>query len=102
VAQIPGCCRANTFIRLRSNYGIFVAESDGLREFFRVSVTTALIVVIVVVVVVVVVVAAALIVRRTRRRAALRAQFGTEYDRTVQAGGSRREAERELDAPSGH
>ena len=58
--------------------------------------TTTLIVVVVVAIVVVVVVAAALIIRMARRRAALRAQFGTEYDRTVQAGGSRREAEREL------
>jgi len=48
----------------------------------------------VVVVLAIIAVAAALITRRRR----LRRQFGPEYERTVEGTGSRREAERELDA----
>lgn len=56
----------------------------------------AMIVGIVIVVVIVVGAAVALTMRTTQRRSQLRDQFGSEYDRTVKSGGSRREGEREL------
>lgn len=56
----------------------------------------AMIVGIAIIVVIAVGAAVALVMRTTQRRNQLRGQFGSEYDRTVKAGGSRREAEREL------
>lgn len=47
-------------------------------------------------IVVVVIVAVALVIQTVQRRNRLRRQFGKEYDRTVEARGGRREAEREL------
>lgn len=58
--------------------------------------STALIVGIAIIVVIVVGAAVALAMRAAQRRSQLRGQFGSEYDRTVKSGGSRREAEREL------
>jgi hypothetical protein len=58
--------------------------------------STALIVGIAIIVVIVVGAAVALAMRAAQRRSQLRGQFGSEYDRTVKSGGSRREAEQEL------
>jgi hypothetical protein len=49
-----------------------------------------------IIVVIAVGIAGVLAMKAAQRRNGLRGQFGSEYDRTVQAGGSRREAEREL------
>jgi hypothetical protein len=54
------------------------------------------VIVIVVLAIVVLALVATGIASRHRRRAALRQQFGPEYDRTVGTSGSQREAEREL------
>src|SRR5512133_2804375 len=58
--------------------------------------STALIAGIAIIVVIVVGAAVTLAIRTAQRRSQLRGQFGSEYDRTVKSGGSRREAEREL------
>jgi hypothetical protein len=54
--------------------------------------------IVVAVVVVLLVAAAALTARRLRARRRLRSRFGSEYDRTVETRGRRRQAERELTA----
>src|SRR5690348_7597361 len=54
------------------------------------------VVLVVIVVVIVAVAVAALVAWTMRRRGGLRRQFGPEYDRTVEAVGNRREAERQL------
>jgi hypothetical protein len=53
-------------------------------------------VIVVIVIVVAVGAAVALVLRTAQRRGRLRSRFGAEYDRAVETGGSRREAEREL------
>ena len=53
--------------------------------------------VIVIVVVVVLLVGGGLLLARQRRAARLREEFGSEYDRTVDAAGGRKEAEQELE-----
>lgn len=57
---------------------------------------TLSLVLVVIVVVVVAVAVVALVAWTVRRRNGLRRQFGPEYDRTVEAVGNRREAERQL------
>ena|SRR5579862_3900315 len=52
--------------------------------------------IVILVIAIVVVVAAVMVVVAARRRSALRERFGSEYDRTVEAAGSRRSADREL------
>ena len=58
--------------------------------------TTAIIVVVVAIIVVAVLLGAALMAERGRRRRRLRDRFGPEYDRTVDAAGSPKDAEEEL------
>ena len=57
-------------------------------------------IVLVVVIVAIVVIAAIVLIaaRAARRRAALKQQFGPEYDRTIETNDSRREGERDLQA----
>jgi hypothetical protein len=52
--------------------------------------------IVIAVVIVIVIVAVALVAQTAQRRNRLRRQFGKEYDRTIEARGDRREAEREL------
>jgi hypothetical protein len=54
------------------------------------------IIVVIIVVAILVVLALVMAARARRRRAALRDQFGPEYDRAVDSGGSRRSTEKEL------
>lgn len=58
--------------------------------------TTTQILVLLVVVVVIAVVVAALAAKRRKRSADLRSTFGSEYDRTLEGSGKRKDAEREL------
>ena len=58
--------------------------------------TTAIIVVVVAIIVVAVLLGAAMMAERGRRRRRLRDRFGLEYDRTVDATGSPKDAEEEL------
>jgi hypothetical protein len=58
--------------------------------------TTAAVILIVVVLLALVALAAFLMARRKKEREALRERFGPEYDRAVEEGGSRREAEHRL------
>ena len=58
--------------------------------------TTAAVILIVVVLLVLAVLAALLMARRKKEREALRERFGPEYDRAVEEGGSRRDAEHRL------
>ena len=58
--------------------------------------TTAVIVVVVAIIVVAVLLGAALMAEQNRRRRRLRTRFGPEYDRAVNAAGSPKEAEQEL------
>ncbi len=58
--------------------------------------TTAIIVVVVAIIVVAVLLGAALMAERGRQRRRLRDRFGPEYDRTVDAAGSPKEADEEL------
>jgi hypothetical protein len=59
---------------------------------------SGLTVLIIVIVLVVALAVIAVVLVRARRRAALKAQFGTEYDRTVEDNDSRRAGERDLQA----
>ena len=58
--------------------------------------TTQILLLLVVLVVIVVAVVAALAAKRRKRSAELRSTFGSEYDRTVEGSGKRKDAEREL------
>lgn len=58
--------------------------------------TQILILVVVVLIVVAVIAAAAAAAKRKRRTAALQGTFGSEYDRTIEQTGGRKDAEREL------
>lgn len=60
------------------------------------STTTAVIIVVVVLVVLAIIAFAVSAAKRKRRTAALQGTFGSEYDRTVEQSGGRRDAEREL------
>jgi len=63
---------------------------------------TTEIVVLVVVVLVLLAIAAALMAAQKRKREQLRSTFGSEYDRTVDSSGRRRDAERDLAARAEH
>ena len=63
--------------------------------------TTTIIVVIVAIIIVAVLFGAAMMAEQNRRRRRLRTRFGPEYDRTVNAAASPKEAEQELTGTTG-